>query len=123
MFSAVVGKVCNILGSLQTHPKGYIYCQLLQVQLLSLFFSDCEATFKGRFKLREHLRSHTQEKIVACPTCGGMFANNTKFFDHIRRQTTIEGIGRNFDHWIAFCVVNKANSKTLFTNLLSLVIS
>ncbi|XP_076130568.1 histone H4 transcription factor [Alosa pseudoharengus] len=54
-------------------------------------WKDCEATFKGRFKLREHLRSHTQEKIVSCPTCGGMFANNTKFFDHIRRQTTIEG--------------------------------
>ncbi|XP_006642316.1 histone H4 transcription factor isoform X2 [Lepisosteus oculatus] len=54
-------------------------------------WKECEATFKGRFKLREHLRSHTQEKVVACPTCGGMFANNTKFFDHIRRQTTIEG--------------------------------
>ncbi|KAG9351457.1 hypothetical protein JZ751_022707 [Albula glossodonta] len=54
-------------------------------------WKDCEATFKARFKLREHLRSHTQEKVVACPTCGGMFANNTKFFDHIRRQTTIEG--------------------------------
>ncbi|KTG36981.1 hypothetical protein cypCar_00018214 [Cyprinus carpio] len=53
---------------------------------------DCEASFKGRFKLREHMRSHTQEKLVACPTCGGMFANNTKFFDHIRRQTSIEGI-------------------------------
>ena len=47
--------------------------------------------FKGRFKLREHLRSHTQEKVVACPACGGMFANNTKFFDHIRRQTAYEG--------------------------------
>lgn len=63
-------------------------------------WKDCEATFKGRFKLREHLRSHTQEKIVACPTCGGMFANNTKFFDHIRRQTTIEGMGLNYKHWI-----------------------
>ncbi|XP_019365937.1 PREDICTED: histone H4 transcription factor isoform X2 [Gavialis gangeticus] len=51
---------------------------------------DCDCTFKGRCKLREHLRSHTQEKVVACPTCGGMFANNTKFFDHIRRQTTLD---------------------------------
>ncbi|KAL0993778.1 hypothetical protein UPYG_G00113830 [Umbra pygmaea] len=54
-------------------------------------WKECEALFKGRFKLREHLRSHTGEKVVACPVCGGMFANNTKFFDHIRRQTTIEG--------------------------------
>lgn len=55
-----------------------------------LLHSDCDCTFKGRCKLREHLRSHTQEKVVACPTCGGMFANNTKFFDHIRRQTTLD---------------------------------
>ncbi|NXU21177.1 HINFP factor, partial [Pardalotus punctatus] len=51
---------------------------------------DCDCTFKGRCKLRDHLRSHTQEKVVACPTCGGMFANNTKFFDHIRRQTALD---------------------------------
>ncbi|NXY87244.1 HINFP factor, partial [Alcedo cyanopectus] len=53
-------------------------------------WKDCECSFKGRCKLREHLRSHTQEKVVACPTCGGMFANNTKFFDHIRRQTALD---------------------------------
>ncbi|KAM6998724.1 histone H4 transcription factor [Passerculus sandwichensis] len=53
-------------------------------------WKDCNCSFKGRCKLREHLRSHTQEKVVACPTCGGMFANNTKFFDHIRRQTALE---------------------------------
>ncbi|XP_077161938.1 histone H4 transcription factor isoform X3 [Paroedura picta] len=55
-------------------------------------WKDCDCTFKGRCKLREHLRSHTQEKVVACPTCGGMFSNNTKFFDHIRRQTALEPI-------------------------------
>lgn len=54
------------------------------------FLPGCACTFKGRSKLREHLRSHTQEKVVACPTCGGMFANNTKFFDHIRRQTSLD---------------------------------
>ncbi|KAL2078868.1 hypothetical protein ACEWY4_024612 [Coilia grayii] len=54
-------------------------------------WTDCNLTFKGRqFKLREHLRSHTQERIVACPSCGAMFANNTKLFDHIRRQTTAD---------------------------------
>lgn len=57
---------------------------------LCCFCLDCDCTFKGRCKLREHLRSHTQEKVVACPTCGGMFANNTKFFDHIRRQTALD---------------------------------
>ncbi|XP_074833109.1 histone H4 transcription factor isoform X2 [Carettochelys insculpta] len=53
-------------------------------------WKECDCTFKGRCKLREHLRSHTQEKVVACPTCGGMFSNNTKFFDHIRRQTALD---------------------------------
>lgn len=62
---------------------------------------DCTCTFKDRCKLREHLRSHTQEKVVACPTCGGMFANNTKFLDHIRRQTALDrklpwGVARLF---------------------------
>ncbi|XP_027129285.1 histone H4 transcription factor isoform X1 [Larimichthys crocea] len=54
-------------------------------------WKDCEATAKGRPKLKEHLRSHTQEKVVACPGCGGMYASNTKFFDHIIRQSAMEG--------------------------------
>ncbi|XP_054448373.1 histone H4 transcription factor [Pteronotus mesoamericanus] len=53
-------------------------------------WKGCTCTFKDHCKLREHLRSHTQEKVVACPTCGGMFANNTKFLDHIRRQTSLD---------------------------------
>lgn len=57
-------------------------------------WKDCEATAKGRHKLREHLRSHTQEKITACPGCGGMYASNTKLFDHIIRQSATEGQGR-----------------------------
>lgn len=62
----------------------------LWLDLTRPFFAGCTCTFKDRFKLREHLRSHTQEKVVACPTCGGMFANNTKFLDHIRRQTSLD---------------------------------
>ncbi|XP_051902390.1 histone H4 transcription factor isoform X2 [Hippocampus zosterae] len=54
-------------------------------------WKDCDATAKGRSKLRDHLRRHTQEKVVACLGCGGMYANNTKFFDHIIRQSGMEG--------------------------------
>ncbi|KAM9299426.1 histone H4 transcription factor [Gastrophryne carolinensis] len=53
-------------------------------------WKDCECSCKSRCKLREHLRSHTQEKIVSCPNCGGMFSNNTKFYDHLRRQTSLD---------------------------------
>lgn len=48
--------------------------------------AGCDAFFKIRYRLREHMRSHTQEKLVACPTCGSMFSSNTKLFDHLHRQ-------------------------------------
>uniref|UniRef100_A0A8C6SYD1 Histone H4 transcription factor n=1 Tax=Neogobius melanostomus TaxID=47308 RepID=A0A8C6SYD1_9GOBI len=57
-------------------------------------WKDCEATAKGRPKLKEHMRSHTQEKVTACPGCGGMYASNTKLFDHIIRQSALEGHGK-----------------------------
>uniref|UniRef100_A0A8C9T7U9 Zgc:112083 n=1 Tax=Scleropages formosus TaxID=113540 RepID=A0A8C9T7U9_SCLFO len=62
-----------------------------QQQALFCSWKDCDAFFKIKYRLREHLRSHTQERLVACPTCGCMFSSNTKFFDHILRQTEPEG--------------------------------
>uniref|UniRef100_A0A3Q3N3S4 C2H2-type domain-containing protein n=1 Tax=Mastacembelus armatus TaxID=205130 RepID=A0A3Q3N3S4_9TELE len=50
------------------------------------YFFSCDAFFKIRYRLREHMRSHTQERLVACPTCGSMFSSNTKLFDHLHRQ-------------------------------------
>lgn len=50
-------------------------------------WEGCDVNVKSKHKLREHLRSHTQQKLVACPNCGGLFANRTKFFDHLERQT------------------------------------
>ncbi|KAK3107260.1 hypothetical protein FSP39_010508 [Pinctada imbricata] len=50
------------------------------------FWEGCDAVCKNKYKLREHLRSHTQEKIVACPVCGGLYSNRTKFLDHLKRQ-------------------------------------
>ncbi|XP_061172474.1 histone H4 transcription factor-like [Saccostrea echinata] len=49
-------------------------------------WEGCDAVSKSKYKLREHLRSHTQEKIVACPICGGLFSSRTKFLDHLKRQ-------------------------------------
>lgn len=49
-------------------------------------------TFEGRdrSKVQEHLRSHTNEKVVACPNCGSLFASNSKFKDHLARQQSTE---------------------------------
>ncbi|KAL3885799.1 hypothetical protein ACJMK2_025837 [Sinanodonta woodiana] len=53
-------------------------------------WEGCETKVKSKHKLKEHLRSHTQEKVVACPTCGGLFSNRTKFFDHLLRQEDMQ---------------------------------
>ena len=50
--------------------------------------TGCGLKLKNKYKMREHLRSHTQEKVVACPTCGGLFSSRTKFFDHLTRQAS-----------------------------------
>ena len=36
-------------------------------------------------KLREHLRLHTGEKAVACPSCGNNFATRAKVRKHIQK--------------------------------------
>lgn len=46
----------------------------------------CNHASKTKTALRVHLKGHTQEKEVACPTCGSMFYDKQKFRDHILRQ-------------------------------------
>ncbi|MEQ2286369.1 hypothetical protein AMECASPLE_001846 [Ameca splendens] len=72
------------------HMDNHVECAeqqcISQQQALFCSWAGCDAFFKIRYRLREHLRSHTQERIVACPTCGSMFSSNTKLFDHLQRQ-------------------------------------
>lgn len=42
--------------------------------------------YMTQYKLQEHVKTHTKERQVACPTCGFMFASRTKFNDHRKRQ-------------------------------------
>lgn len=49
-------------------------------------WEGCNVVVKSKHKLKDHFKSHTQEKLVACPTCGALFSCRTKFFDHLNRQ-------------------------------------
>eukprot|EP00057_Strongylocentrotus_purpuratus_P010277 XP_011664751.1 PREDICTED: histone H4 transcription factor-like [Strongylocentrotus purpuratus] len=52
---------------------------------------ECQVKTKDKYKLRDHLRCHSQEKRFGCSQCGGLFSNRTKFFDHIHRQGILDG--------------------------------
>jgi len=58
---------------------------------LYLNATGCSTITKSKHRLKEHLRSHTQEKVIACSVCGGLFSNSTKLFDHIKRQAQSDG--------------------------------
>ncbi|XP_071957799.1 histone H4 transcription factor-like [Antedon mediterranea] len=53
-------------------------------------WQDCLSVTKTKFKLQDHIRSHTQAKQYACVVCGSLFSNRSKFFDHLHRQVAIE---------------------------------
>ncbi|KAG0710740.1 Histone H4 transcription factor [Chionoecetes opilio] len=72
-------------------------------------WDDCTSSFRLRARLRDHARSHTQEKIVGCPNCGGIFASNTKFFDHCLRQIPLEAQQYQCSH----CSRRYANERLL----------
>ncbi|PSN35356.1 hypothetical protein C0J52_11505 [Blattella germanica] len=58
----------------------------------------CKSVVRTTYKLIDHVRSHTQEKVAGCPTCGGLFSSKTKFFDHLKRQVPLEMQGYQCSH-------------------------
>ena len=55
-------------------------------QKISCKWKDCTSKVGTVSKLKDHLRVHSQERFVACPVCGGLFTNRSKFYDHCKRQ-------------------------------------
>ncbi|CAK9302689.1 unnamed protein product [Gordionus sp. m RMFG-2023] len=53
-------------------------------------WKDCNLQYRYKTKIEEHMRTHTHEKTIACPTCGSLYANKNKFSEHIMRQVTEE---------------------------------
>ena len=73
--SSKTGEQCSILST-----KYKIPCK----------WKDCTSKVSTVSKLKEHLRVHSQERAVACPVCGGLFTNRSKFYDHCKRQAPEE---------------------------------
>ncbi|OPJ66375.1 hypothetical protein AV530_016455 [Patagioenas fasciata monilis] len=81
-------KECSFVGKCMEEFCNRIAEHLEEYLQHPLETADCLGVFKGKHKLWEHLRTPTQERVVACPTCGEMFSNNTKFFDHAKKQVS-----------------------------------
>ena len=58
----------------------------LEGQLIQCGWLGCQRKDTSVSKLKEHIRCHSQERLVGCPTCGGLFANRVKFMDHCLKQ-------------------------------------
>ncbi|XP_043255492.1 histone H4 transcription factor isoform X1 [Colletes gigas] len=61
-------------------------------------WTGCDCMYANLYKLRDHMRHHTKEKIVACPDCGATFASNTKFHVHCKRQIPLDVQGFQCSH-------------------------
>ncbi|XP_065177782.1 histone H4 transcription factor-like [Sycon ciliatum] len=53
-------------------------------------WTGCSQQTLNRTRLSDHVRTHTGERVIACPVCGGLFINATKFSDHLTRQVTTD---------------------------------
>lgn len=47
---------------------------------------NCHQSLRSKSHLKEHMRAHTHQKFIACPTCGATFASSSKFIQHVLRQ-------------------------------------
>ncbi|KAM7349276.1 histone H4 transcription factor [Cochliomyia hominivorax] len=46
----------------------------------------CKKQMDNKYRLIEHIRTHSNKKQVACFHCGELFRTKTTLFDHLRRQ-------------------------------------
>lgn len=75
-------EVFDRIGDFFAHVKDHIVIP----ECHQCKWKDCQFKGKSKSKLLEHCRTHTGEKIIACPQCGSVFASNVKFKDHLLRQ-------------------------------------
>lgn len=68
----------------------------------NLLLPGCKGIFPQVYRLSEHVKTHTQEKVIGCPTCGTLFCSRAKFLDHCNRQ-----IPENSKYYIFFTLETK----------------
>ena len=73
----------------QTHVDAY--ADKFPAEGITCPWSNCEMFINSRFRLADHIRSHSVEKLVACPNCGTLFSAFSKFIAHCNRSCKIEG--------------------------------
>lgn len=49
-------------------------------------WSICNKLLENRYRLIEHILTHSNKKFAACQNCGEVFRTRTTLFDHLRRQ-------------------------------------
>ncbi|TRY70594.1 hypothetical protein TCAL_07329 [Tigriopus californicus] len=84
-------------GEEMRHVKGEIACQ----------WADCQVKVGSASKLKGHLKTHSQERAVGCPNCGGLFASRFKLMDHCDRQILGDS------HKCSYCNKGFANERLL----------
>lgn len=77
--------------------------------LIQCMWIGCTSCYQTQLRLREHVRVHTKEKMVACPSCGNTFASRTKFIDHRKRQLSADRMVLNYRKMglLDFIIINK----------------
>ncbi|XP_050302277.1 histone H4 transcription factor-like [Anthonomus grandis grandis] len=81
----------NTFGDLLAHVQCHVMAaptgkKAGQKCVVPCLWKCCSMQFNSRYKLADHLKIHTKERVVGCPTCYSLFSSKTTFSDHRKRQ-------------------------------------
>lgn len=81
------GTIFDYLSHVECHVNGAPSGKEVDFSdVIPCLWSGCGEKFSTRYKLGDHLRVHTKERMIACPKCMSLFSTKTTFCDHRKRQ-------------------------------------